>query len=217
MGTGLFDRCVTGLRFATRRGVRAACCVLVLVAACAGAVPPEPEPPAPLPVVRDAGEQASADAGGATEADAGAADAGPADAPDAGPADAGPADAGPPGCEWAGAPGTCLTTSACSAIADRTAETSSQCTTGLFCCIDTPNVADNPPVPAGWKLMQQAQVTQAMTDWAVAILHDPITYPMYSTTTRTFGSLLVLARVEWHAPDFQNGVVHRGVTLYVPA
>jgi hypothetical protein len=26
----------------------------------------------------------------------------------------------------------------------------------------------------------------------------------------------VLARVEWHAPDFQNSAVHRGVTLYQP-
>jgi hypothetical protein len=33
---------------------------------------------------------------------------------------------------------------------------------------------------------------------------------------QTFGSLDVLARVEWHPPDFQNSVVHRGVTLYEP-
>jgi hypothetical protein len=39
-------------------------------------------------------------------------------------------------------------------------------------------------------------------------------YPMFSTAMQTFGTLLVLARVEWHPPDFQNGVVHRGVTLY---
>jgi len=26
----------------------------------------------------------------------------------------------------------------------------------------------------------------------------------------------VLARVEWHPPDFQNSVVHRGVALYEP-
>jgi hypothetical protein len=31
-----------------------------------------------------------------------------------------------------------------------------------------------------------------------------------------FGSLTVMARVEWHPPDFQNNVVHRGVTLYIP-
>ena len=49
--------------------------------------------------------------------------------------------------------------------------------------------------------MQQSQVTPAMTTWAVAILHDPVTYPMFSTTTQTFGTLLVLARVEWHPPE----------------
>jgi hypothetical protein len=27
---------------------------------------------------------------------------------------------------------------------------------------------------------------------------------------------MVLARVEWHPPDFQNNAIHRGVTLYVP-
>jgi len=84
------------------------------------------------------------------------------------------------------------------------------------CCTLTPNVADNPPTPAGYKLMQQADVTSAMTAWAVSILDDPTTYPMFATATRTFGSLLVLARVEWHPPDFNNSAVHRGVTLYEP-
>jgi hypothetical protein len=32
-----------------------------------------------------------------------------------------------------------------------------------------------------------------------------------------FGTLLVLALVEWHPPDFQNSAVHRGVTLFEPA
>jgi hypothetical protein len=79
-----------------------------------------------------------------------------------------------------------------------------------------PSVAQNPPVPRGWKLVPQAEVTPEMTDWAVAILHDAVTYPMFSTTMKTFGTLTVLARVEWHPPDFQNGAVHRGVTLYEP-
>jgi hypothetical protein len=74
----------------------------------------------------------------------------------------------------------------------------------------------NPPFPAGYMLMQQRQVTPAMTTWAVAILHDPAKYPMFSTTVRTFGPLQVLARVEWHPPDFQNHAIHRGVTLYEP-
>ena len=34
--------------------------------------------------------------------------------------------------------------------------------------------------------------------------------------TIVFASAAVLARVEWHPPDFQNNVVHRGVTLYEP-
>ena len=52
--------------------------------------------------------------------------------------------------------------------------------------------------------------------YMVAILHDPTDYPMFSTALRTFGTLMVLARVEWHPPDFLNGTVHRGVTLYEP-
>jgi hypothetical protein len=80
----------------------------------------------------------------------------------------------------------------------------------------TPNVADNPPVPVGWQLMMQSAVTPEMTAWAVAILNDPGTYPMFATTLRTFGLLRVMARVEWRPPDFQNGTVHRGVTLYEP-
>ena len=36
------------------------------------------------------------------------------------------------------------------------------------------------------------------------------------TTTQAFGTLNVLARVQWHPPDFQNNIIHRGVTLFVP-
>jgi hypothetical protein len=110
-----------------------------------------------------------------------------------------------------------MSVSACAAIADHSAEPGS-CSGAatIQCCIDTPDVADNPPIPSGYKLMAQSQVTPPMTTWAVMILHDPVTYPMYATTTQTFGTLMVLARVEWHPPDFQNGAVHRGVTLYVP-
>ena len=118
-------------------------------------------------------------------------------------------------CQFGGAPGTCTTASACAAIPDHSAEPGT-CATGLHCCIDSPDVHDNPPVPDGYTLLTQAQVTPAMTTWAVEILHEPITSPMYSTALRTFGSLRVLARVEWHSPDFQNGVIHRGVTLYAP-
>jgi len=80
-----------------------------------------------------------------------------------------------------------------------------------------PSVSDNPPVPAGWQLLPQSLVTPDITAWAVAILNDPVSYPMFSTAMQTFNGLTVLARVEWHPPDFQNAVVHRGVTLYEPA
>jgi hypothetical protein len=120
-----------------------------------------------------------------------------------------------PACEWGGAPGICIGTSACTALADHTAKTG-MCAAGLVCCIVTPSVSDNPPTPMGYKLMKQADVTPAMTSWAVMILHDPVTYPMFATTKKTFGALNVLARVEWHPPDFQNHIVHRGVTLYEP-
>jgi hypothetical protein len=114
--------------------------------------------------------------------------------------------------------GTCMSLSACAALGDKIS-TAGFCSgpAGVECCTDAPDVGDNPPIPAGWALMQQANVTPAMTNWAVAILHDPVTYPMWSTAMQTFNGLDVLARVEWHAPDFQNNVVHRGVTLYEPS
>ena len=120
-------------------------------------------------------------------------------------------------CEVSGAPGECMDMSACAAITDRT-PFAGHCpgAANIQCCIQTPSVADNPPTPAGYVLMQQADVTADMTTWAVQILDDETTYPMFSTTTMTFGAQLVLARVEWHPPDFQSSVVHRGVTLYVP-
>lgn len=113
--------------------------------------------------------------------------------------------------------GSCTSTASCTALGGHTS-VAGFCPgpSSVECCIDTPDVSDNPPVPMGWQLMQQSMVTTAMTDWAVMILHDPVTYPMWSTTMQTFGSQLVMARVEWHPPDFQNNTVHRGVTLYVP-
>jgi hypothetical protein len=120
-------------------------------------------------------------------------------------------------CAVFGAPGDCIDTGACAGLGDHTAYPG-YCpgAASIQCCIVTPNVANNPPIPDGYRLMQQAEVTAEMTTWAVEILNDPVTYPMFSTTTRTFGAQLVLARVEWHPPDFQNGAIHRGVTLYVP-
>jgi hypothetical protein len=122
------------------------------------------------------------------------------------------------GCEWGGAPGQCMTLPACAALPNHSSF-ADECPgpATIECCIVTPSTADNPPTPAGYVLMQQSQVTAAMTAWAVAILDDPTDYPMFSTTTKVFGTLTVLARVEWHPPDFQNSVVHRGVTLYEPS
>ncbi|HEX3851664.1 MAG TPA: hypothetical protein VHW01_11905 [Polyangiaceae bacterium] len=74
--------------------------------------------------------------------------------------------------------------------------------------------SSNPPVPAGYKLLKQSEVTPELTAWAVSILHNPAAYPMFATSTRESGLLELLARVEWHPPDFQNHVAHRGVTLY---
>jgi len=75
---------------------------------------------------------------------------------------------------------------------------------------------NNPQIPDGYRLMQQLAVTPAMTAWAVQILRDPGKYPMFTTVTKVFEQLNVLARVEWHSPDFQNHAEHRGVTLYAP-
>jgi len=132
--------------------------------------------------------------------------------------DAAPADAqGSCFVATVGVTGECLPTSSCAALGKHTS-TPGYCPgpADIQCCWRSPNVADNPPVPPGWRLMRQSAVTPEMTTWAVAILRDPISYPMFSTTTRSFGAQLVMARVEWHPPDFQNNSIHRGVTLYVP-
>ncbi len=120
-------------------------------------------------------------------------------------------------CSVDGAPGECMEVSACAALPGYTS-TPGYCPgpADIECCMVTPNVADDPPTPTGWEPMMQSEVTTAMTTWAVDILNDPSAYPLFSTTTMTFGTLLVLALVEWHPPDFQNSVVHRGVTLYQP-
>ncbi len=195
---------------------------LVFASGCAGPAPGSSETDAGP---ADAGNPASAlDDGGHSQdggPDAGNdADAGPDRDAGAGEADAGEdAGAADGGCFLTdvGVYGECLSTSACAALGSYVS-TPGYCPgpADIQCCTEAPNVADNPPVPAGWVLMQQSAVTPAMTAWAVQILDDPTMYPMYSTTTQTFGSQTVLARVEWHPPDFQNSAVHRGVTLYVP-
>lgn len=81
-----------------------------------------------------------------------------------------------------------------------------------------PAVTPNPPVPAGWSLMKQNDVTSPMEAFAVALLHDT-NLNMFDQIIRSFAvtptaSKPVLARIEWHPPDANNEVVHRGVTLY---
>jgi len=121
------------------------------------------------------------------------------------------------GCTVNGIGGHCMPTASCAAMSGYQS-TAGHCpgAADIQCCTPTPDLASNPPVPAGYRLMMQSEVTTAMTDWAVAILHDDTTYPMFSTAMMTFGTQPVLARVEWHPPDVNNMTVHRGVTLYVP-
>lgn len=182
-----------------------------LCAACSSS--PEPGT-APAPSASDAAtDDAAAQDSGRGPTDSGAART---DGPEADAASEVATDAGN-ACSVSGAPGVCITQSACAALANHTSF-AGHCSgpASIECCIKTPNVADNPPIPAGYKLLAQAQVTPEMTSWAVSILHDPVTYPMFATTTKPFGALVVLARVEWHPPDFLNSAVHRGVTLYQP-
>jgi hypothetical protein len=112
--------------------------------------------------------------------------------------------------------GACLAATNCSST-DQQATPGLCGDGGLVCCTATPSVADNPAPPAGWVVLPQADVTQAMTDWAVAIVNAPASYPMYSETQMAFGTLEVLAIVVWLPPDVQNSAVHRGVALYQPA
>lgn len=122
-----------------------------------------------------------------------------------------------PECAVNGNPGQCIDTGACSGLGGHMS-TAGLCPgpANIQCCTTKPNLADNPPFPAGYRLMKQAEVTQDMTAWAVAILHDPTNYPLFSSVLKKFGALTVMAVVQWHPPDFQNGAIHRGVTLFVP-
>ncbi len=207
---------------------RCAPALLVLLVACSSAASGATggelgDGATPRDSAAEAGSMAIVDGEGPETADATGevgspvADASGDDASVADTGDARGQEGGEGGCEVFGAPGACIAVSACAAMADHSSY-AGHCAgpATVECCIDTPDVNDNPPVPAGWMLMPQAQVTAPMTTWAVMILNDPIGYPMFSTTIQAFGTQTVLARVEWHPPDFQNAVVHRGVTLYIP-
>jgi hypothetical protein len=81
-------------------------------------------------------------------------------------------------------------------------------------CPRKAEVVANPPVPAGWVQVKDTLVTPEMAAWASDIVKNRKTYPMCSSTTHAFGAVTILARVEWHPPDFNVDAVHRGVTLY---
>ena len=135
----------------------------------------------------------------------------------------------PAACEGVhGQPGICLSDAECaslpafapaapSGVLVRCEESQSG-----VCCMMRPDVASNPPVPSGWRLMSQADVTANMTEWAVDILRDVPRFALFDVNVGRFPlpppdhAVLqpVLARVEWHPPDFNNEAVHRGVTLY---
>jgi hypothetical protein len=133
--------------------------------------------------------------------------------PDSG-VDAGLTDGGP--CPANGNIGQCILESSCSALLGFSS-TPGVCMAGaLECCSPTPDVADNPTTPSGWQLLPQSDVTTAMTDWAQELVLDPTDYPMFSSAMMNFGSLTVLAVVEWLPPDIQNSAVHRGVVLFEP-
>jgi hypothetical protein len=83
-------------------------------------------------------------------------------------------------------------------------------------CPRKPDVAANPPVAAGWVQVHDSSVTPEMAAWAIEIVKNRKAYPMCSSTTRIFRAVKILARVEWHPPDFNVQTVHRGVTLYEP-
>ena len=133
--------------------------------------------------------------------------------PDAG-TDAGVTDGGP--CSANGNIGDCISPATCSALPGYSS-TPGGCPSGdLECCSPTPDLANNPPTPAGWQLLPQADVTTDMTVWAENLVLDPTDYPMFSSAMMTFGSLQVLGVIEWLPPDFQNDAVHRGVVLFEP-
>ena len=125
-------------------------------------------------------------------------------------------------CNADGNLGQCMSVSTCQGLPDFQAVPGycPQLPQEVECCVLIPNTSMNPPVPLGWALMQQAAVTSQMTQFAVALLNDPESLPMFSQLVEFFvypnttTIVPVLGRVEWHPPDFNNEVVHRGVTLY---
>jgi hypothetical protein len=113
--------------------------------------------------------------------------------------------------------GECMVTSVCSSLGGHMSNPG-YCPgpSTVACCTAEPVVDAHPRPPTGWMPVPQSRVSTQMTGWALMIVGSPTAYPMGATTTAHFGPVEVMARVEWHPPDFGHGVVHRGVTLYQP-
>ena len=71
----------------------------------------------------------------------------------------------------------------------------------------------NPPPPANTQILRDQDVTAAMSQWAVAVLHDS-SVPLFGVVRSKLDGVALVARKEWHVPDFQNSAWHHGVTLY---
>jgi hypothetical protein len=84
----------------------------------------------------------------------------------------------------------------------------------IECCASEPLVENNPPTPAGWRLVPQNRVSTQMTEWATKIANSPSEYPLGAIAQQSFGGIEVMARIEWHSADSGHDFVHRGVTLY---
>src|SRR5579864_224574 len=65
-------------------------------------------------------------------------------------------------CNAWGVPGECTSKEACTA-GRSPYPYPGFCTSTTVCCTKTPDLADNPPPPSGWKLIEQSKVTPEMT------------------------------------------------------
>lgn len=73
----------------------------------------------------------------------------------------------------------------------------------------------NPDPPPG-RMLRDAEVTPAMSAFAIEVDHDPQRYPMFSATTRQIGGKTIVAWVNWHdyfGATGQRAQGIRGVTL----
>jgi hypothetical protein len=72
--------------------------------------------------------------------------------------------------------------------------------------------------PSGWVIMPQGKVTEAISNRAVALLHqwrgDPTAVVGQTHSEEWTGIFFCDYRFEMHPPDFQNPVEHTGVTVF---